>query len=224
MATAIIDHISRTLLRKDFADLEPVEQAVIQRMIELAPDTPPEPAKSNRLDALADRIALAFGSWWFVAGTVFVMTSWFLVNSSLLVRGGVALDPYPYTFLRLVLSVLAVVQGPIILISQHHTDASKRVAKSYDLAVAMQAKLEILRLHERFDGFEAALAERRLGESAGPMPYLALSSAGGFRPRAANSDVSSTAPHAVRRLVAHRRSDAGAVRTRPVAPQQPGSH
>ncbi len=161
MTTAISDHISRTLLRKDYAGLDSAEQDLIDRIIELAPQPPPEPDQLSWLDDLADRIAFGIRSWWFVAGIVLAMASWFLLNSPLMARAGLAFDPYPYTFLKLVLSVFAVIQGPIILISQHHTDASRRAAKSYDSAVAMHAKLEILRLHERFDRFEAALSDQR---------------------------------------------------------------
>jgi uncharacterized membrane protein len=205
MANAISDHISRTLLRKDYAGLDPREQDLIDRIVELAPQPAPDPAKPSRLDELADRIALGISSWWFVAGIVLLMTSWFLVNSPLMARSGLALDPYPYTFLKLMPSILAVVQGPIILISQHHTDASKRAAKSYDSAIAMHAKLEILRLHERFDGFEAALSERRLGSAdTRAIPFGAH---GPYRLHAANSDASEPASRALRRLAAHRRSD-----------------
>jgi uncharacterized membrane protein len=184
MANAISDHISKTLLREDYAALDPSARNLIDRIVELAAHPAPDPVKPSRLDALADRIALGISSWWFVAGIVLVMTSWFLVNSSLLARAGLALDPYPYTFLKLVLSILAVVQGPIILISQHHTDASKRAAKTYDSAIAMHAKLEILRLHQRFDGFEAALAGRGFGAAASPPEGVQAT----FRPRTANSD------------------------------------
>jgi uncharacterized membrane protein len=214
MATAVSDHISRTLLRKEYAGLGSSEQELIDRIVELAPQPPPDPVKASRLDDLADRIALGISSWWFVAGIVLLMTSWFLVNSPLMVRSGLALDPYPYTFLRLLLSILAVIQGPIILISQHHTDASKRAAKSYDSAVAMHAKFEILRLHERFDGFEAALSDRRMDMDA---RAISFSAHGPYRPRAANSDVSDPASHALRRLAAHRRQNDHAVRTRPAS-------
>jgi uncharacterized membrane protein len=219
MANAISDHISRTLLRKDYGGLDPVEQDLINRIVELAPQPAPDTGKATFLDALADRFSLAFGSWWFVGGIVLFMASWFLVNSPLLGGTGLALDPYPYTFLKLLLSILAVVQGPIILISQHHTDASKRAAKSYDSAVALHAKLEILRLHERFDGFEAALA-RQVADSVDPgtAPYASAIVHGALRPRAANSDVSDSASHALRRLAAHRRGDGLAARPRSSAP------
>ena len=207
MANAISDHISRTLLRKDYAGLDRLEQDLIDRIVELAPQPPPVPDKPSWPDELADRIALAIRSWWFVAGIVLLMTSWFLLNSPLMVRSGLALDPYPYTFLKLMLSILAVVQGPIILISQHHTDAAKRAAKSYDSAIAMHAKLEILRLHERFDGLEAALSDRRPSSAdARVLPFASMGAQGQRRPSAANGDAFDPASHALRRLAAHRRN------------------
>ncbi|HLZ74781.1 DUF1003 domain-containing protein [Phenylobacterium sp.] len=188
MANAISDHISRTLLRSDYAGLSSAERDLIDRIVELAPQPPPDLGRVSRLDDLADRIALAIKSWWFVAGIVLLMTAWFLLNSPLMARFGLAFDPYPFTFLKLMLSILAVVQGPIILISQHHTDASKRAAKSYDSAVALHAKLEILRLHERFDGFEAALAGLRPDPEVYVTPFVAKVGSGLRRPRAANGD------------------------------------
>jgi uncharacterized membrane protein len=217
MATAISDHISKTLLRKDYAGLDRREQDLIDRIVELAPQPAPGPAKPSWLDELADRIALGISSWWFIAGIVLLMISWFLVNSPLMARSGLAVDPYPYTFLKLMLSILAVIQGPIILISQHHTDASKRAAKSYDSAIAMHAKLEILRLHERFDGFEAALSERRLDSAdARAVSFASMGAQGPHRPSTANGDWSDPASHALRRLAAHRRRGERGARPRSV--------
>jgi uncharacterized membrane protein len=212
MATAVSHHISRTSLRKHYAGLGPVEGNLIDQIVELAPQPAPDPVKTSKLDDLADRIALGISSWWFVASVVLLMASWFLLNSPLMVRSGLALDPYPYTFLRLVLSILAVVQGPIILISQHHTDASKRAAKSYDSAIAMHAKLEILRLHERFDGFEAALSERMSDSDTADVTYATMGGRGAYRPSDANADSSEPAQDALLRLAAHRRHSDRAVR------------
>jgi uncharacterized membrane protein len=218
MANAISDHIAKTLLRRDYAGLDPLERDLIDRIVELAPEPAPDLGKPSWLDDLADRIALAIKSWWFVAGIVLVMATWFLLNSPAMARFGLALDPYPFTFLKLMLSILAVIQGPIILISQHHTDASKRAARTYDSAIAMHAKLEILRLHERFDGFEAALTDRRLaGADARAISFASLGPHAAYRPRAANGDSSEPASHALRRLAAHRRNEARVSRPRPAS-------
>lgn len=209
MANAISDHISKILLRADYASLDPNERAIVDRIVELAPQPAPDPGRPSWLDDLADRIALAIRSWWFVTGIVLLMSLWFLLNSPVMARFGLALDPYPFTFLKLMLSILAVVQGPIILISQHHADDSRRAARIHDATTAMHAKLEVLRLHERFDDFEAALSNGRLTISSTPqIAPAAVGALGALRLRAANSDIIDPASHAWRRLAAHRRGNA----------------
>jgi uncharacterized membrane protein len=216
MASAIADQFAKTLLREDYVRLDPQAKQVIDRIVELAPQPAPELGEPSWLDLMADRVAKAFRSWWFVAGIVVLMAGWFLLNGPWMSRIGWAADPYPFTFLRLMLSVLAVVQGPIILISQHHSDTSKRVFKSYDSANALQARVEILRLHERFDGFEAALAERRMAPDDRAGDHAQIGPHGTLRPRAANSDFD-PASHDTRRLAAHRRGVGRFVGARPAS-------
>jgi uncharacterized membrane protein len=81
----------------------------------------------------------------------------------------VAFDPYPYDLLKLVLTMTASIQGPIILISQQRTAAVERAAAEYDAAVAVHSKLEILRLHKRLDGIERGLVPH-LRVNADPRP------------------------------------------------------
>ncbi len=215
MGNAISDHISKSLLREDYAALDPQAQDLIDRIVALAPQPPPGLGRPSWLDHMADRFAAAFRSWWFVTGIVLSMTSWFLLNSPVMTRFGLALDPYPYTFLRLMLSILAVVQGPIILISQHHADTTKRAAKTYDSAIAMHTKLEILRLHQRFDGFEAALSGRRLESAdARAISFSTMAAQGSFRPGATSSGAPEPSSRALRRLAAHRRPSESAGRSR----------
>jgi uncharacterized membrane protein len=69
-------------------------------------------------------------------------------NSLLATR---AFDPYPYIFLNLVLSMLAAVQAPIIMMSQNRQAAKDRLDASHDYEVNLKAEIEIMALHEKFD-------------------------------------------------------------------------
>jgi uncharacterized membrane protein len=62
---------------------------------------------------------------------------------------GMAFDPYPFIFLNLLLSTLAAVQAPIIMMSQNRQAAKDRTAAAHDYEVNLRAELEILRLHEK---------------------------------------------------------------------------
>ncbi len=79
------------------------------------------------------------------------MLGWMLLNTDVLSHFGMAFDPYPYIFLNLMLSTLAAVQAPIIMMSQNRQAAKDRLAASLDFEVNLRAELEIMRLHEKID-------------------------------------------------------------------------
>ncbi|RZA10342.1 MAG: DUF1003 domain-containing protein, partial [Proteobacteria bacterium] len=62
-----------------------------------------------------------------------------------------AFDPYPYIFLNLMLSTVAAIQAPVIMMSQNRQSAKDRLAASLDFEVNLRAELEIMRLHEKID-------------------------------------------------------------------------
>ncbi len=74
-----------------------------------------------------------------------------ILNTDVLAHFNLAFDPYPYIFLNLMLSTLAAVQAPIILMSQNRQAAKDRVAASLDFEINLRAELEIMRLHEKID-------------------------------------------------------------------------
>jgi uncharacterized membrane protein len=169
MTTVVADHISRTLLHQGYAELGEAERGLIDRIVASAPHTAAPAPKRSFLDRVADRVAEATRSWWFVAGFALVVAAWVLANSSSMGSHGFAFDPYPYDLLKLVLTMAASVQGPIILISQQHRATVDRAAAEYDAAVAVHSKLEILRLHKRMDGIERGLTSH-LRVNADPRP------------------------------------------------------
>jgi uncharacterized membrane protein len=103
-------------------------------------------------ERLSDRIAAFGGSWPFLILFAAVIFGWILLNSVLILRGADAFDPYPFILLNLVLSMLAAVQAPIIMMAQNRQAAKDRLEAEHDYEVNLKAELEIRSLHEKLDG------------------------------------------------------------------------
>ena len=98
---------------------------------------------------LADRIATFGGSWTFlICFSVFIVI-WIAVNSLVLYWRPV--DPFPYILLNLLLSCLAAIQAPVIMMSQNRQEAKDRLRARNDYQVNLKAELEIRQLHEKID-------------------------------------------------------------------------
>jgi uncharacterized membrane protein len=108
-------------------------------------------ARAEFGDRLADRVAAVGGSWGFIIGFSVVLAAWMLLNSEVLGRLGLAFDPYPYIFLNLMLSTLAAVQAPVIMMSQNRQAAKDRLAARLDYETNLRAEIDILRLHHKLD-------------------------------------------------------------------------
>ena len=100
---------------------------------------------------LADRIAIFGGSWTFILIFLSLLFSWIVLNTIVLTRIGKSFDPYPYIFLNLILSMLAALQAPVIMMSQNRYAAKDRVAAEHDYEVNLKSELEILALHQKID-------------------------------------------------------------------------
>ena len=98
---------------------------------------------------VADRVARFGGSWGFILGFGAVLAVWITVNSTALLAGH--FDPYPYILLNLVLSCLAAIQAPVIMMSQNRQEAKDRLRSEYDYRVNLKAELEVRLLGARFD-------------------------------------------------------------------------
>jgi uncharacterized membrane protein len=99
---------------------------------------------------LADRVASFGGSWTFIISFVAILLAWVALNGLILV-GSLAFDPYPFIFLNLILSMLAALQAPIIMMSQNRQAARDRLAAGLDYEINLKAELEIMELHEKLD-------------------------------------------------------------------------
>jgi uncharacterized membrane protein len=100
-------------------------------------------------ERLSDHVAAVGGSWSFIIAFGVVLLGWVILNSIVLTKAHGAFDPFPYIFLNLILSMLAAIQAPIIMMSQNRQAAKDRDAASHDYEVNLRAELEIIRLHEK---------------------------------------------------------------------------
>jgi uncharacterized membrane protein len=155
--------LARELLGREYADLEPDEQRVLTRiasgtLLELDAD---ELAQANATwaDQLADRVAAVGGSWGFIIAFGVVLVAWAVINTGILPDLGFkAFDAYPFIFLNLMLSMLAAVQAPIILMSQNRQSMKDRITARHDYEVNLRTQLEILRLARRVDAVAAEVS------------------------------------------------------------------
>ena len=105
-------------------------------------------------DRLADQVAAFGGSWTFIILALIALLAWVLLNSALLALGGSSFDPYPFIFLNLILSMLAALQAPIIMMSQNRQSARDRLAAGLDYEINLKAELEIMGLHKKMEDMQ----------------------------------------------------------------------
>lgn len=98
---------------------------------------------------MADKIAQFGGSWTFIISFFVVLLGWIVLNSYLLANKG--FDPYPFILLNLILSCLASIQAPIIMMSQNRQEEKDRQRAEWDLKVNEKAEREIRELHQKMD-------------------------------------------------------------------------
>ena len=98
---------------------------------------------------LSDKIASFGGSWRFIILFGAILLSWIAFNALVLFNHG--FDPYPFILLNLILSCLAAIQAPIIMMSQNRSESRDRLRAENDYKVNLKAELEIRHLHEKMD-------------------------------------------------------------------------
>jgi uncharacterized membrane protein len=99
-------------------------------------------------ERLADGVASFGGSWAFLISFGLVLVGW--VSGNLLLTQS-APDPYPFIFLNLLLSMVAAVQAPVIMMSQNRQAAKDRLVTAHDYECNLKAEIEIMALHDKVD-------------------------------------------------------------------------
>jgi uncharacterized membrane protein len=110
---------------------------------------------------VADRVSAFGGSWSFILLFGLMMAVWVVLNSIVLLRR--AFDPYPYIFLNLVLSMVAAIQAPVIMMSQNRQTTKDRLKSDLDYEVNLKAELEVAALHKKIDRLYELLQQHSTG-------------------------------------------------------------
>lgn len=103
---------------------------------------------------MSDSLAKFAGSWTFILSFAAMLVVWIMVNSLLVIIKH--FDPYPFILLNLVLSCLAAIQAPIILMSQNREEARDRIRAEHDFEINLKAEKEIEHIQEELDLIRAA--------------------------------------------------------------------
>jgi uncharacterized membrane protein len=124
---------------------------------EMAKEEPPVSRNLNKEfessltlgERLSDGLANFGGSWTFIGIFMGMMVIWMGINGFALLEK--PFDPFPYILLNLVLSCLAAIQAPVIMMSQNRQEAKDRLRSEHDYEINLKAEIEIRKLHERMD-------------------------------------------------------------------------
>ena len=100
-------------------------------------------------ERLADKIAMFGGSWKFIIFFAIVLAVWIAINTIVLLKK--PFDPYPFILLNLILSCIAAIQAPVIMMSQNRQESKDRLRAEHDYKVNLKAELEIRHLNEKLD-------------------------------------------------------------------------
>lgn len=141
------------VIKKDKGELSELEEQVISSIKSqelLTRDINAEYDQQLTLgERLSDKIAVFGGSWRFISIFAAILFLWIALNSIVLFLK--PFDPYPFIFLNLILSCLAAIQAPIIMMSQNRQEERDRLHAEHDYRINLKAELEIRHLHDKMD-------------------------------------------------------------------------
>ena len=141
------------VLEAEKGDLSVIEAEVVESLREgevLTRDVNQEFEEKRTLgQRLADRLAAFGGSWKFITIFMGVLFGWIILNSIVLITR--RFDPFPFILLNLILSCLAAIQAPVIMMSQNRQEAKDRLRAQHDYQINLKAEIEIRGLHEKID-------------------------------------------------------------------------
>jgi len=99
---------------------------------------------------VADAVAVWGGSWTFIGSFGLFLVVWAILNV-LVLAPAARFDPYPFIFLNLLLSMVAAIQAPVIMMSQNRQAIRDRLQATLDYEINLKAEMEILELHTKLD-------------------------------------------------------------------------
>jgi uncharacterized membrane protein len=140
------------LIEEEKGSIEVLEDAVINsikenEIITFNTRISGEPLKVG--DRISDKVASFGGSWKFIIIFFTILSGWILINGLYFLFK--PFDPYPYILLNLILSCLAAIQAPIIMMSQNRQEMKDRIRAENDYKINLKSEIEIRTLHEKVD-------------------------------------------------------------------------
>jgi uncharacterized membrane protein len=139
------------LLREERGELSDLDQQVARSLAEgeLISENIERDFETRRSlgERTSDALATFGGSWAFLTAFAITLAIWIAFNA----RSTASFDPYPFILLNLILSCIAAIQAPIIMMSQRRQEAKDRLRSLNDYRVNLKAELEIRSLHEKID-------------------------------------------------------------------------
>lgn len=163
-----VSRLANQLLSSGLSCLSEREQKVISHVakrLSVSQDVNTVLAEEETFgERLADRVAQLGGSWAFILVFTGMLAAWVIGNTVVLARFGGGFDPYPYIFLNLILSMVAALQAPVILMSQNRQAARDRLAASLDYEINLKAEVEIMSLHDKLDRIRVERLEKQIDD------------------------------------------------------------
>ena len=139
-------------LNKKLGNLTEVEKQVIQSVSKntmISTEVEEDEKEITFGQKLADKVAEFGGSWGFIIFFMSFLVAWILLNVFWLSHHG--FDPYPFILLNLILSCIAAIQAPVIMMSQNRQEEKDRERSKKDYKINLKSELEIRELHEKID-------------------------------------------------------------------------
>lgn len=142
-------------LAKELGELSDLEQRVLasfrnnSTLTDKIADSGDESVTLTFGQKIADKVAAFGGSWTFILSFCFFLFLWIAINVVWFHNQG--FDPYPYILLNLILSCVAALQAPIIMMSQNRQEEKDRARSKNDYMINLKSELEIRMLHEKID-------------------------------------------------------------------------
>ncbi len=103
----------------------------------------------TRGQQISDKVARFGGSWAFIISFFVLLIIWIVYNTNVATKA--AFDPYPFILMNLILSCIAALQAPIIMMSQNRQEEKDRQRSENDYLINLKAELEVRSLHQKID-------------------------------------------------------------------------
>ncbi|MDD5570231.1 MAG: DUF1003 domain-containing protein [Bacteroidales bacterium] len=152
------------LLETEKGELSEIEKEVIESIKNadlLSKDLSSEKNDNYTFgERISDKVADFGGSWKFIGIFMLVIFVWIGINTYLILNK--PFDPYPFILLNLILSCVAALQAPVIMMSQNRQEAKDRIRAQHDYQINLKAEIEIRQLHEKLDHLLTFQAQKQI--------------------------------------------------------------